>query len=143
MELLGIAMEATKTNHEMQNFVRSPRATKSAPFERQSIACYGLQCLTDSVEARELVPALASKLSKCTEPRVWSDGGGPEVWTIGPEVSSTKEKHLADRQFQMLRENDGIYMVRVIYKDSRDRAEAMNPHSWLTVIFAVPRALES
>ena len=82
MELLGIAMEATKTNHEMQNFVRSPRATKSAPFERQSIACYGLQCLTDSVEARELVPALASKLSKCTEPRVWSDGGGPEVWTI-------------------------------------------------------------
>ena len=82
MELLGIAMEATKTNHEMQNFVRSPRTTKSAPFEKQSIACYGLQCLTDSVEARELVPALASKLSKCTEPRVWSDGGGPEVWTI-------------------------------------------------------------
>ena len=55
----------------------------------------------------------------------------------------TKEKHLADAQFRMLRENDGIYMVRVIYKDSRDRAEAMDPHSWLTVIFAVPPALES
>ena len=41
--------------------------------------------------------------------------------------ASTKEKHLADAQFRMLRENDGIYMVRVIYKDSRDRAEAMDP----------------
>ena len=40
--------------------------------------------------------------------------------------ASTKEKHLADAQFRMLRENDGIYMVRVIYKDSRDRAEAMD-----------------
>ena len=86
MELLGIAMEATKTNHEMQNFVRSPRTTKSAPFDRQSIACYGLQCFTVSVEARELVPALASKLSKCKEPREWSDGGEPEVWIIGPKV---------------------------------------------------------
>ena len=57
--------------------------------------------------------------------------------------ASTKEKHLADTQLQMLQENDGIYVVRVNYKDSRDRAEAMDPHSWLTVIFAVPRTLES